>query len=346
LGGGGIQNILAGSNWSTAPKNGFADASLFSDPFAGKGQPPAPSGIPDHPVPGGIIIGGTPAAPLILPPGNYYATLPLLHIGTGLPVTITGSVRFGDATGNPCDGFCDYVFYGGVVTGALSTVTFSPGRYVFAGAQPVAGGPGVGLTIGANSVVEDLTPLSGAVITENSDAGEIFIFTDKAYPGLSGPAALSGFSFPQVRAGISAGLNPQVTLHGLNPNSRYLPAALAKFAPALIWQDQGNTTLRYTDSGLLDASCGGICGNLLSVPGSQEMIIQASQSGGKAGVNLYGTIYGPRGSWLTILGLLPGDTVAGPLQIVTGALQMTLNASLNLQTVTRPPQRLVASLIQ
>ena len=33
--------------------------------------------------------------------------------------------------------------------------------------------------------------------------------------------------------------------------------------------------------------------------------------------NLYGTIYGPRGSWLTVLGVLPGDTVAGPLQIIS-----------------------------
>lgn len=36
----------------------------------------------------------------------------------------------------------------------------------------------------------------------------------------------------------------------------------------------------------------------------------ASQNGGNAGTNLYGTIYGNRGSWLTILAVLPGNTVA------------------------------------
>jgi hypothetical protein len=97
---------------------------------------------------------------------------------------------------------------------------------------------------------------------------------------------------------------------------------------------------------MLDLSCGGPCSNILSVPGSQEMIIQASQQGGHAGVNLFGTIYGPRGSWLTILGLLPGDTVAGPLQIITGALQMTLDASLDIQQLPNPPSRLVAALVQ
>jgi hypothetical protein len=105
----------------------------------------------------------------------------------------------------------------------------------------------------------------------------------------------------------------------------------------LIWQDRANTTLKYTSNGLLDVSCNGICANILSVPGSQEMVLMASQNGGNAGSNLYGTIYGPRGSWLTILGVLPGDTVAGPLQIISGALQMTLNASLNVNPLPNPP---------
>ena len=342
LGKGGVQNILAGTNWSEAPRNGFTDSALFADPMSGKGQPPAPTGLSDHPVPGGTIVGSLVGAPTILAPGNYYSTLPILNTPTGLPITITGNVIFS------CSGFCNYVFYGGLVTGVLSNVTFSPGRYVFAGAQPVAGGPGIGLSVGVNSVVKDLTPLSGGEITQNSDAGEIFIFTDKNYPGLNVPLALrnSGLSFPQVQAGISAGLNPQVTLHGLNAGNSQVPSDLIPFAPVLIWQDQANTTLKYTNTGLLDLSCSGPCSKLLSVPGSQQMIIQASQSGGHAGVNLYGTIYSPRASWITILGVLPGDTVAGKLQIVTGALQMALNASLDLKVLPTPPSRLVASLIQ
>ena len=348
MGKGGIQNILAGTNWSAAPQNGFSDATMFADPMAGKGQPPPPTGLTDHPVPGGVITGSLLGGTTVLPPGNYYATLPLVGTPTGTPITILGNVSFSDGASTPCGGFCNYVFYGGVVTGALSTVTFSPGRYVFAGAQPVAGGPGIGLTAGVNSVIKDLTPLVNGHATANSDAGEIFIFTDMNYPGLSLPLSISrsGLSFPQVQAGISAGLNPTVTLHGLNASNSNVPSDLAPFAPVLIWQDQANTTLKYTSTGLLDTSCGGICSNILSVPGSQEMIIQASQNNGHAGVNLYGTLYGPRGSWLTILGILPGDTIAGPMQIITGALQMALFSSLDIQQLGNPPSRLVGALIQ
>jgi len=349
MGQGGIQNVLGANNWTVTPMNGFPDGDYFSDPFAGLQQPPAPTGLPDHPVPGGLITGSLSASsPTVLPPGNYYATLPLLGTATGTPIVITGNVIFSDGASTPCGGFCNYVFYGGLVTGALATTTFSPGEYFFAGAQPVAGGPGVGLTIGANAVMHDLTPLSGGQVTTNSDAGEIFVFASSQYPGLVLPAAISqtGLSFPDVQAGLMAGVEPQITLHGLNKSSSNLPAALIPYAPVLIWQDRANTTLKYTSNGLLDTSCGGICANILSVPGSQEMILMASQNGGNAGTNLYGTIYGPRGSWLTILGVLPGDTVAGPLQIISGALQMTLNASLNVNPLPNPPSRLVAGLIQ
>jgi Flp pilus assembly protein TadG len=349
MGKGGIQDVLGANQWSTAPVNGFPDGDYFTDPFAGLPQPPVPTGLPDHPVPGGIIVGSlSPATPTVLPPGNYYSTLPLLGTAVGTPIVITGNVIFSDGQPTPCGGFCNYVFYGGVVTGALATTTFAPGRYVFAGAQPVAGGPGVGLTIGASAVTQDLTPLSSGQITQNTDAGEIFIFTNGSYPGLVLPAAISqsGLTFPQVQAGLMAGVEPQITLHGLNKNSANLPSELLPYAPVLIWQDRANTTVKYTSNGLLDMSCGGLCGNILSVPGSQEMVLMASQNGGKPATNLFGTIYGPRGSWLTILGVLPGDTVAGPLQIVSGALQMTLNASLNVNPLPNPPARLIAGLIQ
>jgi len=86
--------------------------------------------------------------------------------------------------------------------------------------------------------------------------------------------------------------------------------------------------------------------NVLSVPGSQELILQASQVGGRPGVNLYGTIYTPRASWITVLGLLPGDTIAGPVQIITGALQMAVSTTLDVDPVTTPLTRRTVSLIQ
>jgi hypothetical protein len=349
MGGGAIQNVLGTNQWTTAPMNGFPDGDQFTDPFAGRPQPPAPAGLPDHPVPGGVILGSLLSTnPTYLPPGNYYSTLPLLGTPTGLPVIISGTVVFSDGAAKPCGGFCNYVFYGGVVTASLSSVTFSPGSYVFAGAQPIAGGPGVGLSIGGNGVIQDLTPLVNGKITQNTDAGEIFIFTDQNYPGLVLPAAIasSGLSFPQARAGLMATLSPTITLHGLNAASADLPANLASYSPVLIWQDRANSTLKYTPNGLLDVSCGAICQNVLAVPGSQEMVILASQKGSNPATNLFGTIYGPRESWLTILGVLPGDAVAGPIQVITGALQMALNSSLIIQPLPNPPTRLVAGLIQ
>ena len=149
MGNGGIQNLLGSTQWTATPMNGFPDGDYFTDPFAGLGQPPAPTGLPNHPVVGGVIVG-----PVVLPPGNYYSTLPLLGTPTGLPIVVTGNVTFSDGQPTPCGGFCNYVFYGGLVTGALSTVTFSPGRYVFAGqlecacATPDAYRPSEDLSLG------------------------------------------------------------------------------------------------------------------------------------------------------------------------------------------------------
>jgi hypothetical protein len=354
VGNGGVQ-ALGSVSWTAAPVNQFTDTSEFRDPMIGKGQPPVPGNLPDRPVPGGVITGGLfPWAPKYLPPGHYYATTPAVPLvpstPTGVPVVVTGNVVFSDGASTPCGGFCEYVFHGGLVTAALSTVTVAPGRYVIAGAQAVAGGPGAGLSVGVNSTLKDMTPLlSGNRIGPPNDAGEIFIFTDSKYPTLHLPFSLAGagISLPQARAGVvTLGLGAKVILHGLNADSPHLPSELQKFAPALIWQDQANTTLRYTASGQVDNSCAGGCTKLLEVPGSQEMIIGASSNGSGAATHLYGTVYGPRQSWLTISGLVPGDTIEGPLQIVTGALQMTLNTRLDLRVVDRSISTVSMAMVQ
>ena len=137
LGAGGI-NTLGVSDWTPDPVNGFPDGDDFRDPMRGKGQPPAPTGLSNHPVPGGVITGNLltnllTGAPTTLPPGNYYATNPLTGTPLGTPIIVTGNVQFTDGANPPCGGFCNYVFYGGLVTGVASVTTFSPGRYVFAG---------------------------------------------------------------------------------------------------------------------------------------------------------------------------------------------------------------------
>lgn len=344
MGNGGV-GALGLSNWNSAPTNGFPDGSDFEDPMRGKGQPPAPTGLPNHPVPAGVITGSIlSGSPTVLAPGNYYSTNPLTGAALGTPITVLGNVIFSDGAATPCGGFCNYVFYGGLVTGVLSTTTFSPGEYVFAGAQAVAGAPGIALTVGANSTVKDLTPMVGGQITQNTDAGEIFVFTDTNYPGLQIPTAISTISvtLPQVQAGFQGGLGYSAVLHGLNSSNSAVPAGLQPFAPVLMWQDQANTTLKYTGTGALDLSCGSPCTNILAVPGSQEMILQASA----LGVNLYGTIYAPRAAWTTILGLLPGDSIKGPLQLITGALQMAVFTNLSVTPVPNPLTRRTVSLIQ
>ena len=352
MGDGSIEPLLGLADIDWNYQNGFPDGDYFTDPMAGKPQPPAPTGLVERPVLGGVIVGGLlPSLTRVMPPGVYYAALstgPGTHVATGTPITIVGHVEFSDGAGNPCGGFCEYVFYGGLVTGALSRTTFSPGRYILAGAQPVGGGPGVGLTVGANAVIRDKTPLVSGKITQNTDAGQIFIFTDDGYPGLTPPAAItsSGLSFPQVQAGVLVGLGGEVTLHGINPSHPSLPNELRGYGPVLMWQDRANTTLKYQANGLLDRTCGSICNNILSVPGSQEMVIQATQKNGRSGTNLYGIVYGPRGSWLTILGVFPGDTVAGPMQVITGALQMTLNTDLDMELLPNPGKRWVVSLVR
>lgn len=72
----------------------------------------------------------------------------------------------------------------------------------------------------------------------------------------------------------------------------------------------------------------------------------ASQIGGQPGVNLYGTIYAPRGAWTTLLGILPGDTIRGPLQVITGSLQMAVNTTLDVTPLPNPMTRVTVSLIQ
>ena len=197
-------------------------------------------------------------------------------------------------------------------------------------------------------MVRDLTPVVNNRATQNADAGEIFVFTDSQYSGLQLPTALqnTGLSLPHAIAGFQGGLGFSLTLHGLNSDHPVVPANLKTFAPTVIWQDQANSTVRYQSNGFLDISCGGICSRILSVPGSQQMILQASQSGGQTSVNIYGTIYGPRGSWITELGLLNGDGIAGPLQIITGALQMAIQTRLDLTPLSNPLRRRVVALVE
>jgi Flp pilus assembly protein TadG len=336
----------AGSVWQNTPTNGYVDGSQFMDPMSGKGQPPLATRVQQAvPVAGGTIAGGTASSPTILHPGNYYATS---TCGTGCvqasgaQITLQpGYFKFD----NSGAGFGDYIFYGGITTKSSgTTVTFAPGRYVFAGTTN--GNAAFSITNG--TTLKDNTAAGGVPA---ADAGEVFIFTDLTYPGLSSqiPAAVQAQSslFSYGTAGIKTGANSNssINLHGLNPSSPNLPSGLQTFAPLMLWQDQGNSHVKYTASGNIDISCTGStidnpCTNsrVSATATSPELDISSSPS-----VQLYGAVYQPRGAWTVLQG---SGTSSVPVQIVTGALSVQGTGSVLLQGLANPITSLTAALVE
>src|SRR5574340_539822 len=102
----GWYSISNNAQWIETPVNRDSRGAL--DPMRGKGQPPPPTGLSDHQIFGGAIAGSNdPNNPLILTPGNYYATGKDNSgnpFATGEPLKISGYVRFSDNG----TGFGDY----------------------------------------------------------------------------------------------------------------------------------------------------------------------------------------------------------------------------------------------
>jgi len=329
-------------NFTPTPTSGLGDLTYFQDPMRGLGQPPPPTGLPDMPVLGGTINGDC-NNPTVLSPGNYYATAQSKKgggiVATGLPITVTGCLTFSSGTG----GFGGYVFFGGLSFPSTHTVvTFHPGRYVVAGALP--GNPvfwqhtGVTLT--------DNTPLTANGESQsNTDAGELFIFTDTNYPGLQVPSMVQAiqdqlqFGTVQVQMGNNDG--SLVNLHGLNKLSDNLPSELKAFAPALFWQDQQNSQVVYKPDGTIDTSCGGSLSKpcLNTDPRiAPQMDLQAHPN-----LHLYGLLYQPRGAWMVFQG---NGTLEAPMQIVTGFLSTTGSSTVTLTRLPNPFTRRVVALLE
>jgi hypothetical protein len=347
-GGGTVDNP---GNFHPTPQNGLPDGDPFQDPMRGKGQPPAPTGLPTFPVPGGDMsrVAGvsTTGGCQELQPGNYYAA-PACPTGNNCSTTATG----GRLTFDGCfklsggaSGFGDYVLFGGVdFTGNSTDVTFSPGRYIYAGVR--AGDP---VFYKSNKAyLHDNTPLDGAGHSvPNTDAGELFILTDANYPGLQVPAEVQpiqsqlGFGHVDIQTGNNAGAN----LHGLNKGA--LPMAvdnLSTFAPVLFWQDQRNSRVQYDSRGNIDTtSCGS--GHSINNPCPNPNGGTASDWDFQAHpeLQLYGVIYQPRGAQITWTG---NGTVNAPLQIITGALILQGGPNLTLTRVNNPLSRRVAALVE
>jgi hypothetical protein len=170
-------------------------------------------------------------------------------------------------------------------------------------------------------------------------------------PGLGGqiPAivAANASSFQMGPVNLQSGNNgTTVNLHGLNPAHPLIRgSSLASFAPAVLWQDQNNSTVKYDSNGYVDyKSCGGAhslddpCTNTLTDNKSPELDIQASPN-----IHLYGFVYQPRGAWATLQG---GGGYAGPMQLITGALNVQGNANIDLLGLATPLTQTVVALIE
>ena len=355
IAGSGWYDLQGSSRWIQTPADG---APAMDDPMSGKGQPPIPTVALSIPVPGGqindtICPGG------VCVPGQYYAVASnctLNCAATGDPLTVTGDVHF--AVCSACDAtlnFGGFIFFGGLsARDGGANVTFDPGVYVFAGARPSNNSPGILLDTSTNMNLADYTTTTSA---NTADAGEIFVFTGAdsggtfRYPGLSSqvPSAVSasGSLFQMGTVNLQSGNNDTViNLHGLNAQHTLIRGtSLETFAPALFWQDQSNSSVKYDASGRVDHnSCGSgytldnPCTNTLANNASPELDIQASPN-----IHLYGVIYQPRGAWTTLVG---GGGYSGPLQLITGAVNVQGNANIDLLGLSSPITKTAAALIE
>jgi len=335
--------VIRGEGWVSDPSkfdpppvNGFADLPIFDDPMRGKGQPPAPTGLPEVAVLNGSLSGGNCSNPPVYAPASYYA-VNSSGVATGAPITLGGCAKFSGSAGS----FGDFVFFGGLNLGS-NTVTFSPGRYFLAGTRT-----GTILSLPNNAVMQDNTPLTaGGDSVPNTDAGEIFVFTDANYPGLQVPGLLA-----PVRAALDfgeiytqSGNKFEMNLHGLNSENGALPNELKTFAPTVFWQDQRNSTVKYNSDGSVDyVTCGS--GHSIDNPCTNNdptvkpgMILQASPK-----LQLYGLIYQPRGAGIEFQG---NAHIRSPLQVVTGSVSLQGGNTLEMQQLSNPLRRRIIALVE
>jgi len=231
------------------------------------------------------------------------------------------------------------------MTGSGSVISMIPGRYIVAGVQN-GGSSGVHLMNMDNAVtVTDQTPQVGGNTVANTDAGEVMVFTDANYTGGN---AQDGFRSLYIPSAISNALKSTLVygdvniqmgntaqslmnLHGLNANATTgagLPSELTPYAPAVFWQDQGNSKVLYDQNGNIvdSSSCGG--GGTLDTPCTNTST-EVTNTGKDAttlfnfqaspGLHMYGLVYQPRGASMNFQG---SGGISTPMAIITGDLKM------------------------
>ena len=331
LSGGRIANPAAG----TGSFQHQSDGPQFLDPMRGKGQPPMPTMAPPaKPVPGGTI--NCASTGNVCPSGVYFAAsntgCATPPCATGAQLTLAPNTTFANSS------WGEFIFYGGL--NVTRDVQFGPGRYVMAGTAVAEV-----FNVGAAAV----TP------TSTSDAGRMVILTDDSYPGLAPilTQAMTNYTRSQPSLGFGelsiSGNHSNLVLNGLDRNQS-LPTdanaqgrTLSDFAPAVIWQDQRSSRVKYTADGNIDTSCGSInspCSNGDPLAGKPGIYMK------NGNMSLTGLLYQPRG---TFLDLDPGNAsvISGNLQIITGGITMGGTSGINLgpPVTTSPTLVRIATLI-
>jgi hypothetical protein len=266
------------------------------------------------------------------------------------PIQVTGCVRFEGGA----------VIWGGI-TLKDAFVTFDEGMYVFAGALPDRGDAGVLFTTDDTSdvVLRDSQAISG---TRNK--GELFIFTDGNYRGMATDSSVTpqqiidanpNSFLKQGTVGLKTGTagKVQIKLTGVDNNQTGVSSDmpdLPNHQGLLFWFDRRNSYVEYTGDGLTAPATIGCSGNsAASCPNadlsgdnvyanSPEFFFEASNN-----ASLTGIIYQPRGAWAKIDA---SSNYAGPLQLITGAINMQGSGVLNLGVPTLPFVRRTVSLVE
>lgn len=363
--GAGTVSISGGnqSRWSATPVNGGVEGSDFQDPMRKKTNIPVSNqGLADCFIDGGVIAPAQQGGTVELGPGNYYATVVDNKTGvrtaTGAPIRISGTINF--RAGGSCmnggvsntSGFGTYVIYGGLTTqngGQSGTaMNLESGAIVMAGAVPSGNGnnqaaaPLLDLSVGGNAF-----SITGP---GSQAAGNVFVFTDPNYPGLTTPTLVAPIAgtLKQGVAGFKSGNNQSVsfTLDGLREAGAGFPASLKGYNEVVMWQDRRNSAVMYNADGSYNCtapytSCTKDQATLDAdgvVRGSPELTIAAG-----ANTVIRGTIYQPRGGWTTLNG---NGGMTSALQLITGALSVSAGGSVALNPVTEGVPISVVGLVE
>jgi hypothetical protein len=274
-----------------------------------------------------------------------------LSIGPGATVTFSANGGFGT-----------FLFFAGLTV--FGQMKIDPGEYVVVGGQSLqVSGSSASIANAGNVGAGEIIILTGSssAFMSNSDGSAVTgNVNNDLYPGLMnlingptngnlalvsmaqhgwlafGPANIQT-SLGNVASAYPSGLNPS-TLSSL---STPYPANLQPFGGIVLWQDQANSTLQYGADGNV-ALCGGGINNPAcppKYPATPNSPPQMTLPG--AALGLTGTIYQPRGAWITVSN---GGALTGSLQIITGAVAGgTINIT---QPPTIPLRRRIVALIE